>query len=300
MRILLTGGAGDLGQVVGRELVGRGDKPVKLDLRRPARDSEDGCQFVAASILDRELLGSTLRDIDCVVHIAAWHGIHEFRGEKDAFDFWELNVDGTMTLLECCARAKCSQVVFISSTSVGDWPGIYAHSKLVCEDLMRTYMARHGMRIISLRPRAFIPHWNRSVYSNFSEWAKWYWKGAVHIEDVAQAVVRAVEALSLDKVEEHLVLTVDGAYEFSPHELENWDLQGKGSTFKNRFGLDAYELMIRHGLDPAAKPHILGYCDAQAAIGYEPQYNIGRFLEDLALHHNGTGSVGMTLRRPGL
>ena len=63
MRILLTGGSEDLGQVLCPQFVARG---------------------------------------------------------KDAFDFWQLNVTGTFTLLECCARAGCKDIVFISSTSVDD------------------------------------------------------------------------------------------------------------------------------------------------------------------------------------
>lgn len=276
MRILLTGGSGDLGSVLARHLIDCGDVPVSLDLREPS----DPCvQFIQGSILDRDILESAICDVDCVVHIAAWHGIHEFKKEKDEYDFWNLNVTGSFMLLEACARAKVSKFVFVSSTSVDDWPGIYAHSKILAEDLMRTYVARHNMRIITLRPRAFIPHWNKSVYSNFGQWAKWFWKGAVHINDVSEAVLRAIDALqTIDSV--HLILTIDGKCEFSQEELDCWNDQ----SFRNRFGEHSHRLFQKFGLNPAIKPKILGYAEAQKVIGYEPKYGYSDLLVDLSRH----------------
>ncbi len=279
MKVLLTGGAGDLGQVLAPELVLLGHTPVVLDVARPGKDVGE---FVEGSILDRGLLEKTIASVDQIVHIAAWHGIHEFKHEKDAFEFWDLNVTGSMNVLECAARNAKSKLVFISSTSVDDWPGIYAHSKILCEDLMRTYAARHRMDIISLRPRAFIPHWNRATYNTIGEWACWYWKGSVHINDVAQAVVKSINALVSNTVQGHLVLTLDGACEFQSDDLELWDRHGEGSTFRKLFGEDKYKLAVQHGLNPSIKPKIIGYSDAQRAIGYSPTYGFGQMLDELA------------------
>lgn len=276
MRVLLTGGSGDLGSVLSRQLIERGDVPISLDLREPANPD---VQFIHGSILDRDILETAISGVDCVVHIAAWHGIHEFKKEKDEYDFWNLNVTGTFMLLETCARAKISKFVFISSTSVDDWPGIYAHSKVLAEDLMRTYVARHKMHIITLRPRAFIPHWNKSVYSNFGQWAEWFWKGAVHIDDVSQAALKAVDALETVAAE-HVILTIDGKYEFSRQELEGWD----ESSFRNRFGEHSHQLFQKFGLNPANKPKIIGYTKAQKVIGYDPMYGVSELLEDLSRH----------------
>lgn len=283
MKVLLTGASGDLGTLLSKELANQGDYSIKLDLR-PPDSNEDLCQFIHGSVTDRHLLDSILPGIDSVVHIAAWHGIHEFRKDKDEYDFWDLNVTGTFLLLETCARAAVSRVVFISSTSVVDWPGIYAHSKLLAEDLMRTYAARHNMRIITLRPRAFIPHWNKSVYSNFAEWAQWFWKGAVHINDVSQAILQSLEVLQTSECR-HLILTLDAACEFSKAELESWDKNGPGSTFRERFGEDSYKLFLKNGLDPTKKPKVLGYTEAAEKIGYKPEYGIGMLLKELAEHN---------------
>ena len=94
MKVLLTGGSGNLGQVLALRLLDRSDTPVILDVRAP-ESLNRGAEFIEASVLDRAKLTDIFRGCDCIVHIAAWHGIHEDRGEKDAYDFFDLNVRGT-------------------------------------------------------------------------------------------------------------------------------------------------------------------------------------------------------------
>jgi NAD(P)-dependent dehydrogenase (short-subunit alcohol dehydrogenase family) len=192
MRVVLTGGSGDLGHVLSREFEARGDVPVRFDVRPPL--SKRGL-YVQGSILDRDALQASLAGADCVVHIAAWHGIHEATGARSVYDFWDLNVTGTFYAFEAAVRAGVRRVVYISSTSVRNWSSVYGHTKVLGEEVARAYAQRHRMRVITLRPRAFIPPWNREVYRSFVEWARWFWRGAVHIDDVSQAVARAVELL---------------------------------------------------------------------------------------------------------
>jgi nucleoside-diphosphate-sugar epimerase len=208
MRVFLTGGSGDLGQVLSRQLEERGDVPVCFDVRPPRSGRGP---YVQGSILDREALQRGLVGADCVVHIAAWHGIHEATGAKDVYEFWDLNVTGTFYVFEAAVRAGVQRIVYISSTSVANWAGVYGHTKVLGEEVARAYAARHRLSVITLRPRAFIPPWNREVYRSFVEWAKWFWRGAVHIDDVSQAVVRAVDVLGRGPLAAPLVLTVDGA-----------------------------------------------------------------------------------------
>ena len=94
MKVLLTGGSGNLVQTLMPRLLDRGDTPVILDVRAP-RDLKKGALFVEGSVPDRSKLTGIFRGCDCIVHIAAWHGIHEDRGDKNAYDFFDLNVRGT-------------------------------------------------------------------------------------------------------------------------------------------------------------------------------------------------------------
>jgi nucleoside-diphosphate-sugar epimerase len=278
MHVFLTGGSGDLGQVLSRELAERGHVPVCFDSRPPQGASG---HYVNGSILDRERLQQSLVDIDCVVHIAAWHGIHEATGTKDVYAFWDLNVTGTFYVFEAAVRAGVQRVVFISSTSARNWASVYGHTKVLGEEVARVYAQRHGINVVTLRPRGFIPPRNRDVYRSFVEWAKLFWRGAVHIDDVAQAVLQAVELLGQGPIATPLVLTVDGAYEYTDEDLQNWDRDGPGTTFRKYYA-EYYEMAVRHGLNPEAKPEKLDITETRQRLGYEPQYSLKNLLMELA------------------
>lgn len=277
MKILLTGGSGDLGQAVSWELARRGDTPLRLDIRPP---SDDHGIFLAGSILDRDFLEGSLEGVALVVHIAAWHGFHELHGLKNVFEFWELNVTGTFYVFECALRAGVSKLVFISSTSIEEQDSIYGHTKVLGEDIARTYANRHQMDVITLRPRAFIPPWNKTVYRDFLQWAEWFWPGAVHIKDVLQAVIKSIDLLASGPLAKYLALTVDGAYDFSDEQLAEWDLDGPGTSFRRVYP-QYVDLAQRYGLDLSAKPEKKDISAARHWLGYEPCYSLRNLLEDL-------------------
>jgi UDP-glucose 4-epimerase len=277
MKILLTGGSGDLGTVLAPQLTQRGDTTIIFDLRPPQTQT---AVYHPGSILDRDQLTSTMSGLDVVVHIAAWHGIHEVRGEKDVYDFWDLNVTGTLYVLETAVRANIQNIVHISSTSVDEWPGIYGSSKIMAEDLVRTYAARHGLNAIILRPRAFIPYWKKTTYASYVEWAKWFWKGAVHINDVAQATCQSIDLLTRQTFDTPPALVVDGAYDFSSTDLDDWDADGPGSTFARVYP-EYTDLVVRYELDSAAKPRPLDISETRRLLGYKPQYSLRHLLQEL-------------------
>lgn len=284
MKLLLTGGNGDLGTVLAPRIAARGDRAVLLDVRAPQLPVlPAGVAHLRGSILDRAVLAGALRAVDVVVHIAAWHGIHLVRQEKDVFDFWELNVTGMFNVLELTARAGCKKLVHISSTSVDEWPDVYGSSKLLGEELARTYAARHGIEVINLRPRAFIPHWNRAAYQDYVEWARWFWRGAVHIDDVAQAVLQSIDLLVKSPLAGPLTLPVDGAYDFSAEDLRTWDSEGPGTTFARVYP-GYQDLLFRHDLDASVKPSPLDIRKTRSALGYTPRFGLGQLLSELETH----------------
>lgn len=279
MRILLTGGSGDLGYMLSRQLTEKGDFPLRLDIRLP---KDRYGTHVTGSILDRSLLAQVMNGVDCVVHIAAWHGIHEFRKQKDAYDFWDVNVTGTFNVFEAAVRANVSRVIFISSTSVDEPQTNYGQSKILGEAIASSYSHHHPLSVLTLRPRAFIPHWNTEAYNNFVEWAHWFWGGAVHIRDVTQGVMKGIELLHSTQLNHHLVLTLDGVYEFTDDDLRDWDADGEGSTFLRRYSQQDYDLAVRYGLNPARKPEKLDISETRRWLGYTPTYSLRNLLDELA------------------
>jgi nucleoside-diphosphate-sugar epimerase len=282
MKVLLTGGSGNLGQTLAPRLLERGDTPVILDVRAP-RHLREGGLFIEGSILDRAKLTETFCGCDYIVHIAAWHGIHEDRGEKNAYDFFDLNVRGTFEVFEAAASAGIDKVVSISTTSVYRPDTLYGRSKILAELIAEDYRKHRHMNVVTLRPRGFIPHWDRDVYARYSDWARWFWKGAVHIDDVTAAVILSLDLISGRHPGQQLVLTLDSAYEYTDADLAHWDAEGPGSTFKKYYP-DYYDLALSYGLDPALKPTRLDISETVRWLGYKPSYSLANLLSELAAY----------------
>jgi nucleoside-diphosphate-sugar epimerase len=292
MNVLLTGGSGNLGQTLVPMLLDKGDTPVILDVRAP-RYLETRAVFIEGSILDRPKLMDIFRGCDCVVHIAAWHGIHEDRGEKNAYDFFDLNVRGTFEVFEAAVSAGIDNVIFISTTSVYRPDTRYGSSKVLAELIAEDYRKHRNMNVITLRPRGFIPFWDRVVYAKYSDWARWFWKGAVHIDDVAAAVILSMNLISRKKVAQHLILTLDSAYEYTDADLNHWDAEGPGSTFRKYYA-EYHELALSYGLDPSLKPTKLDISETVRWLGYKPSYSLASLLSELAAY----GESGPPLTKP--
>jgi nucleoside-diphosphate-sugar epimerase len=280
MKVLLTGGSGNLGQTLVPKLRDKGDTPVILDVRAPPRLNGEA-MFIEGSILDRSKLTETFRGCDCIIHIAAWHGIHEDRGEKGAYDFFDLNVRGTFEIFEAAASAGIGKVIFISTTSVYRPNTRYGSSKILAELIAEDYRKNRLMNVVTLRPRGFIPYWDRAVYAKYSDWARWFWKGAVHIDDVAAAVILSLDLLSRRQLDQQLVLTLDSAYEYTDTDLDHWDAEGPGSTFRKYYP-GYHDLALSHGLDPALKPTKLDISETVRWLGYKPAYSLANLLSELA------------------
>lgn len=275
-RILLTGGSGDLGGLLAPSLLKQNHEVINIDIN-PSK--VEGVQTHKGSITDKALVAKTMQGADVLVHIAAWHGIHE--PDLTPYDFHDLNVTGTMTVFEEAAKAGCKKVVFVSSTSVSKPYSVYGHTKILNEEMARAYSHRHGMDIAVLRPRAFIPSWNSKVYKTFADWANWFIRGAVHINDVAQATDKAISYVLGNSLSPDVpIMNVDGAYEYTTEDILNWDAQGEGSTFKKHYGEAAYQLLTAKGIKAATQPKILEMENTKELLGYRPEYSLKNLIEE--------------------
>ena len=139
------------------------------------------------------------------------------------------------------------------------------------------------MNVITPCPRVFIPFWNRDVYASYIDWARWFWKRAVHINDVDSAVILSLDLVSQRQLGRQPIFTLDGAYEYTDADLAHWDADGGGSTFKKYYP-EYYDLALSYGLDPALKPNKLDISETVRWLGYKPSYSLATLLSELAAH----------------
>jgi UDP-glucuronate 4-epimerase len=129
VRILVTGGAGFIGSHVALALLARGDEVWILDnfndfyapaiKRRNARDAAAaGARVVEGDIRDVDGMARLFADgaFDGVVHLAAMAGVRP--SLADPLHYQDVNVRGTVVLLEEARKRPEMRFVFASSSSV--------------------------------------------------------------------------------------------------------------------------------------------------------------------------------------
>jgi UDP-glucose 4-epimerase len=121
MKVLVTGGAGFIGANLCRSLSEHPevDQVVALDdLSTGSRDNLKGidADLVEGSILDADVLDSTMAGASSVVHLAARPSVP--RSLADPMASHLVNATGTVQVLEAARRAGGVQVVVASSSSV--------------------------------------------------------------------------------------------------------------------------------------------------------------------------------------
>lgn len=207
MRVLVTGASGFLGSFACGQLVAAGHEVLSL-VRRPGSEPP-GTQPVLADLTDADALASALSGArpDAVLHLAA-----EIASQRDAARVRAVNVDGTRALLDACAQAGSPKVVFTSTVVTGDAGGAllteeselpvqtpYGESKQDGEKLL----AESGLPWVVIRPsHVYGPGgwYLEEIVPRVRQPGRFcvIGRGAnlwdvVHVEDVASALVLAVE-----------------------------------------------------------------------------------------------------------
>ncbi len=165
MRVAVTGVAGDVGGFVTRELAGAGHDVVGVDLREPS--GLPLARFAPADVGVPAELEAAFAGCDAVVHLAA---VRDPGIVPDA-QLFQVNVVGTFNALEAAVAAGVRRFVLASSEAViglaapGAVPDylpiderhplrpcdVYALSKVLGEDLCRSYADRSALSTICLR-----------------------------------------------------------------------------------------------------------------------------------------------------
>jgi len=167
-KYLVTGGAGFIGCNIARYVLDKGHDVVVLDdcstgKRENIEEILDSIDFIEGDIRDRATMDKAVSGCAAIFHEAARPSVP--RSVEDPVTSHDVNVNGTMTLLESARAAGVKRVVFAGSSSAyGNQPDSpkheamvpmpispYASSKVCGEAYLRAYAAVYGMETLTLR-----------------------------------------------------------------------------------------------------------------------------------------------------
>ena len=297
MRFLITGAAGFLGAPLANKLAQDGHTVVGLDdlsTGDPARLLPE-VNFIRGDVNDRPKLWSMLQDVDCVYHLAA----RVIVSESIIYprEYTQVNVGGTVTLMEAMRDVGVSRVVFISSGSIYGNQSVqplketcrphphspYAVSKLSAEYYIRTIGDLWGIETVCLRvfnaygpgqrlPPSYapvIPYSLRQALDNGTIVVHGDGKQTrdyVFIDDVVSAMANTATASGVD----HLIMNIGSGQETSVSQVVKLVLEVTGRNPQVIHN-------TRHEGGPSRMCADISL--AYKKLGYSPQVDLKRGLQ---------------------
>jgi nucleoside-diphosphate-sugar epimerase len=165
MKVLVTGGGGFLGSAVCARLLEAGHMVRSFSRRRSGRLAALDVDHRQGDLRDPAAVAAATVGMDAVVHCAA-----NVATWGTARDFWDVNVGGTLNVLDACHRRGVARLVHTSSPSVvhggGDLEGVdesapyprrfrgdYPRTKAIAEQHVLAANSA-DLATVSLRPHA--------------------------------------------------------------------------------------------------------------------------------------------------
>lgn len=174
MHVVLTGSSGWLGRHLAPQLLAAGHSVIGLDVAPGAHTA------IVGSVADRQAVAQAFAaaPVDAVIHAGALHKPDLARHSTQ--DFIDVNITGTLNLLDAARAARASRVVFTSTTSLMISQAIrdetalqavwldeqvgpleprnaYGATKLAAEALCRVAWLEHRLPCLVLRTARFFP-----------------------------------------------------------------------------------------------------------------------------------------------
>lgn len=303
MRVLITGGAGFIGAALANRLVAEGHHVRVLDdlsAGDPAR-LDRRVVFTRGDVRDVPKLWTLLQGISCVYHLAARVSVPE--SVLYPREYNDVNVGGTVALMQAARDAGVGRVVFASSGAVyGDqttqpvsetaWPhprSPYAVSKLASELYVNTLGELYGIETVSLRifnaygAGQFVPAAHAPVIPFFLKQALsggsvivfgtgQQTRDFVYIDDVVDALVAASEAIGVNRQ----VINVGSGQETSVRVLVD--------LIADAIGREVHSLHSQADTGGVSRL-VADLARARAFLGYAPKVDVRAGLR-LMLQHD--------------
>ncbi len=296
MKILVTGSAGHLGEALMRTLRVSQHEAVGVDvLPSPYTD-------VVGSIVDRAFVAEQMRGVDAVLHAATLHKPHVETHRPQSFV--DVNVTGTLNLLEEAVAAKVRAFVFTSTTSAfGDAlkPGegapatwiteevvpvpknIYGMTKLAAENLCELMHRQHRLPCIVLRTSRFFPEDDdvaerRDAHTDDNMKLNELLHRRADIEDVVEAHLLAVGRAASIGFGRYIISATSP---FTEEDLADLPLNPAAVVARHHpHYLPEYERRGWTMLDSIDRVYV--NAKARRELGWEPRHDFARSIERLS------------------
>ncbi|MFC5647789.1 NAD-dependent epimerase/dehydratase family protein [Paenibacillus solisilvae] len=270
MRILVTGASGNGGQAVCRALKQAGYDVRMADVMPSSAEDLKTLEFVRCDTRTVSDVRQAVKGMDGVIHLAAWHCAHNPPVSDDTI--FAVNVDGTYNVLEACRQEGVKAIVYASSMAYGWW-SVYGVTKVIGEDLCKTYQNMTGASIAMLRYHEFIPR-------PYLEFGSRLLQNGIDRRDVAAATVAAIRA-ALDRRFE-LFQTVIHTNHGMPSEVVK-DFRNKGPAWCESQVEGAQALIEKYKLVLPNQVEQHDLSEAERLLDWKPRIGFIEFLCDLKL-----------------
>ena len=296
MEILVTGSSGHLGEALVRTLREAGHRVVGLDVK-PSPFTDE-----VVSITDRERVRRRMVGVRSVLHAASLHKPHLATHSKQ--DFVDVNMTGTLVLLEEAVAAGVTAFVYTSTTSafgaalrppagapaawitedaIGIPRNMYGVTKTAAEDLCQIFDGKSGMRCVVLRTSRFFPEEDDSaeIRAGFAEAnakANEFLYRRVEIEDVVSAHLAAMERIASIPFDRYIISAT------TPFTRDDLAELGIDAPAVLRRRIPGYEEVYRRRgwrMFPAIDRVYVNE-RARSLLGWAPRHDFARVLRALA------------------
>ena len=192
MKILITGSSGFVGKHLVKKL-SRNHKIATYDLIK------------GQDVLDSELLAQKLKDVDLIVHLAAF--ISATESWQKPMEYMKNNALGTLSVIRCAIDAGVKKIIFFSSAAVKAKPLTpYAISKISAEEIIKLYSEK--INTVIIRPENIYGSGQKEAYGyvihNFIKSVQagksvniygdgYQTRDFVYIDDVVQTVQKLIK-----------------------------------------------------------------------------------------------------------